>query len=141
MKILLIHGPNLNLLGERESEKYGHTSSADLLKKLQGQFSTHVLDYFQSNNEGELVGAIQHARHGYNGILINPGAFSHTSIAIADAIRSIHIPCFCVHISNIYQRETFRHTDLIGDACAGAIAGLGLDGYALAMECLLDKLS
>ncbi len=139
MKILLIHGPNLNLLGEREPEKYGHASSGAIVAELQRQFGSVTLDYFQSNIEGELVNAIQQASKSHDGILINAGAFSHTSVAMADAIRSIDIPCFCVHITNIYQRETYRHQDLVGEACKGAIVGLGTKGYLLALECLLEE--
>ncbi len=139
MKILLIHGPNLNLLGEREPGKYGHTSSESLVKKLKDQFREHELDYFQSNIEGELVNAIQGAAKTHHGILMNAGAFSHTSVAIADAIRAIKIPCFCVHITNIYQRESYRQTDLISEACKGAIVGLGIEGYGLALECMLEE--
>jgi 3-dehydroquinate dehydratase II len=137
---LLVHGPNLNLLGERETSRYGHVSSEALVMDLGTKFNGHEVDYYQSNIEGELVDKIHEARKTYDGLLINAGAFSHSSIAMADAIRSIDIPCYCVHISNIYQRESFRHTDIVGEACKGAIVGLGTEGYVLAMECLLDAL-
>lgn len=140
MKILLIHGPNLNLLGEREPSTYGHLRSEDILKDLQQKFSGHIVTYFQSNEEGELVNAVHEARNTCDGLLVNAGAFSHTSIALADAIRSVAIPSIGVHISHIYQRESFRHTDLVGAACKGSIVGLGIKGYELAMECLLDLL-
>jgi 3-dehydroquinate dehydratase-2 len=138
MKVLLIHGPNLNLLGERQKTVYGNSSSEDIVKRLKMEFPQLDLQYFQSNNEHELIDAIHAARKEYQGVLINPGAFSHTSIALADAIRSIKIPSVCIHISNIYQREEFRHTDLVGAACKGSIVGLGIDGYPLALECLIE---
>lgn len=141
MNILLLHGPNLNLLGEREPEKYGHLSSEGILENLRKDFPDQDIQYFQSNIEGELVDAIQQAKERYHGMIINAGAFSHTSVAMADAIRGIGLPCIAVHITNIYQREEYRHTDLAGEACIGCIAGLGADGYKLAMECLLDNLT
>jgi 3-dehydroquinate dehydratase-2 len=136
--ILLIHGPNLNLLGEREPGKYGYMGSEELLQSLRTAFGQYELAYFQSNIEGELVDAIQNARNVFRGIVINAGAFSHTSIAMADAIRSIGIPCLAVHITNIYNREPFRQIDIVGEACDGAIVGLGMQGYHLAIECLVD---
>lgn len=141
MKILLLHGPNLNLLGEREPEKYGRLSSEGILEGLKRDFPKEDIQYFQSNIEGEIVNIIQQAQEQFDGLLINAGAFSHTSVAIADAIRSTHIQCIAVHITNIYQREAYRHTDLVGEACTGCIVGLGTDGYKLAMECLLDNLT
>ena len=139
-KLLLIHGPNLNLLGTREPEKYGSTSSEQLLEQLNSLSNDYTLDYFQSNSEAELVDAIQQAEGVYKGIIINPGAYSHTSIAMADAIRSVAIPAIAVHISNIYQRESFRHTDIVGDACKGAIVGLGIAGYKIAFAHLTEEL-
>jgi 3-dehydroquinate dehydratase-2 len=141
MKILLIHGPNLNLLGSRQPEKYGNSSSEEILQHLQSGFSNGEISYFQSNSEAEIIREIQEANHHVDGILINAGGYSHTSIAIADAIRSIAIPAISIHISNIYNREIYRHTDIIGDACFGTIAGLGIEGYALALECLYDKIT
>ena len=138
MKVLLIHGPNLNLLGERQESVYGSSSSQDVVNHLKSEFPQIDLQYFQSNNEHELIDAIHDARKEYQGVLINPGAFSHTSVALADAIRSINIPIICIHISNIYQREDFRQTDLLGAACKGSIVGLGIEGYPLALECLID---
>jgi 3-dehydroquinate dehydratase-2 len=138
MKLLLIHGPNLNFLGKREPGRYGNFSSEDIVNHLRKLPEGRQLDYFQSNIEGEIVNAIQEAGSTHEGILINPGAFSHTSIAIADAIRSIGIPACCVHITNIYLRESYRHIDIVGDACEGSIVGLGVEGYRLAMECLSD---
>lgn len=140
MKLLLIHGPNLNLLGNREPEKYGTLSSEDIVRDLKLHFPEHEIDYYQSNNESELINIIQNSPLEYKGILINTGAFSHTSIAIADAIRSIKITVVNVHITNIYQRENYRHSDLVGEACTGSIVGLGIAGYALAIEWLLDEI-
>ena len=138
MKVLLIHGPNLNLLGERQESIYGSSSSADILKGLRLEFTEIDLHYFQSNNEHELIDAVQGARNEYQGLVINAGAFSHTSLALADAVSSIKIPSVCIHISNIYQREDFRHIDLVGAACSGSIVGLGIEGYPMALECLID---
>lgn len=138
MKILILHGPNLNLLGTREPEIYGSSTSVKIVENLQATFPDLQISYFQSNNESVLIDSIQEAGNSQQGIVINAGAFSHTSIAIADAINSIKIPVISIHISNIYQREEFRHTDIIGEACDGAIVGLGVDGYPLAIECLLD---
>lgn len=137
-KILVLHGPNLNLLGKREPDKYGNLSSSDILLNLKAQFPNDIIDYFQSNSESELVNTIQLCEDKYDGIVFNPGAFSHTSISIADAIKSINTPIICVHISNIYAREEFRHIDYIGAVCKGSIVGLGTDGYTLAIECLFD---
>lgn len=138
LKILLIHGPNLNLLGEREPSEYGYADSESILNELRSEFPEAEISYFQSNDEGELCSAIQGARNEQAGILINAGAYSHSSIAMADAIRAIRIPVISVHISHIYQREDFRHRDIVGEACQGAIVGLGTPGYKLALECLLD---
>ena len=138
MKVLLLHGPNLNLLGERQESVYGSCSSQDIINRLNSEFPQIDLQYFQSNNEHELIEKVHAARNEFQGLLINPGAFSHTSIALADAIRSINIPSICIHISNIYQREDFRHSDFVGTACKGSIVGLGVDGYPIALECLID---
>jgi 3-dehydroquinate dehydratase-2 len=140
IKILLIHGPNLNLLGEREPSAYGVKSSETVLEELRNEFPNIEIEYFQSNSESDLVDTIQASRKTCQGILINAGAFSHTSIAIADALRSIKLPAISVHLTNIYQREDFRHSDIVGEACQGAIVGLGTAGYALALECLLEKI-
>jgi len=139
--ILLIHGPNLNLLGTREPEKYGNITSEDILNQLKTEFKTTHITYFQSNIEGDIVNAIQAAKNQIDGILINAGAFSHTSVAIVDAIKAVNVPSISIHVTHIYQRENYRHTDIVGNACNGAIVGLGTDGYALAMESLLDLCS
>lgn len=142
MKILLIHGPNLNLLGMREPDKYGTANAESILANLKIQFPNDTISYFQSNAESEIINAIQNAKtDNYSGILINAGGLSHTSISIADAIRGIGLPTISVHITNIYQRENYRHMDIIGDACSGSIVGLGTDGYQLAMECLIDEIN
>lgn len=137
-KVLLIHGPNLNLLGTREPEKYGRIGSEELLNDLRATHIVSQVDYFQSNSESELVDKVQQAANQYQGLLINAGAFSHTSIALADALRALSIPKIAVHITNIYQREDYRHRDLVGEACHGAIVGLGIEGYALALDHLKD---
>lgn len=136
-KVLLIHGPNLNLLGTREPEKYGNISSDDIVRMLNDLNLVNKVDYYQSNAESEIINAIQNSAS-YAGLIINAGAFSHTSIAIADALRAIKIPKLAVHITNIYQRESFRQIDLVGEACDGAIVGLGTEGYKLALEHLSD---
>lgn len=135
--ILIIHGPNLNLLGTREPEKYGNLSSEALVEKLRVQFLNIRIDYFQSNSESEIIEKIQNSINEYDGLLINAAGFSHTSIAIADAIKSAGIKCLSIHITNIYQREGFRKVDIVGDACLGSIVGLGTDGYPIAVEHLL----
>lgn len=137
-KILVLHGPNLNLLGKREPDKYGHLSSDDIILNLKSLYPDDIIDYYQSNDESDLINVIQTSEIKYDGVIINPGAFSHTSISIADAIKSVSTPIICVHISNIYSREKFRHIDYIGDVCKGSIVGLGSDGYSLAIDCLFD---
>lgn len=139
--ILLVHGVNLNKLGEREPTKYGNITSEQLLHQLKNNNKNCHLHYFQSNSESEIVNKIHESHLHYDGIIINAGAFSHTSIAIADAIKAVNFPCISVHISNIYQRETYRHTDIVGEACKGSIIGLGTDGYQLALEVLLDHIN
>lgn len=141
MKIIaIINGPNLNLLGKRETEIYGNQSFEDYLKLLNKVFEDKVkFRFFQSNIEGELIDKIQEQGfENITGIILNAGAYSHTSIAIADAVKSIPIPVIGVHISNIYQREPERHTDLLLSACKGNISGLGLKGYELAVKFLLE---
>ncbi len=139
-KILLIHGPNLNLLGSRQTNLYGTQTSEEIVHHLNTLSEVVKADYFQSNSESELVEAIQHSKGVYTGLIINAGAFSHTSVAIADALRSVNVPCIAVHISNIYQRESFRHVDMVGDACHGAIVGLGIEGYEIAFAHLIEEL-
>lgn len=136
MKILIINGPNLNLLGKRETKVYGSQSFEDYLMTLQKEFENIDLDYFQSNHEGELIDKLHNADEKFNGIVLNAGGFTHTSVALADAIASISTPVIEVHISNIYAREEFRRKSLLSANCAGIIAGFGLTGYSLAIQYL-----
>jgi 3-dehydroquinate dehydratase-2 len=135
--ISLIQGPNLNLLGEREPQIYGHLSLNALHDELIDRFPEHDIRCFQSNYEGAIIDAIHDARKWANGIVINAGAFSHTSYAIHDAIKSVSIPCLEVHLSNVYAREHFRHTSVIASACVGQISGLGKMSYHFALEYLI----
>lgn len=136
--ILIINGPNLNLLGKREPSVYGDQSFDVYFEKLKTDFQTDVeLEYFQSNIEGELIDKIQEAGFSYNGIVLNAGAYTHTSIAIADAIRAVTSPVIEVHISNIYTREQYRHHSFLSEVCKGCIVGFGLNSYRLAIEALL----
>ncbi len=137
MKIQIINGPNLNLLGRREPGIYGNRSFEDYLKALQETYSIIQLDYYQSNVEGELINKLHEVGFDYDGIVINAGAYTHTSVAIADAIAAIKTPVVEVHISNIYAREEFRHVSLTGKNCAGVLTGFGMDGYRLAIESFL----
>ena len=139
MEILIINGPNLNLLGKREPGIYGASSFEDYLKELKAKYPDHNLSYFQSNIEGELVGQIQEADGKMDAILLNAGAYTHTSVAIHDAIAAIHVPVLEVHISNIYKREEFRHKSLISAQCEGMISGLGLLGYQLGIDYFLER--
>ena len=139
MKIIIINGPNLNLLGKRETEIYGTTDFDSLLVSLRGRFSDIQLDYYQSNIEGELVDKIQKTGFTYDGIILNAASYTHTSIAISDAIAAIDTPVVEVHISNIYKREEFRHKSIISANCVGMIAGLGLEGYRLAISYFKTK--
>ncbi len=133
MKILIINGPNLNLLGKREPEIYGATSFEEYLITLRTEFPGITIEYYQSNVEGEIINKLQEVGFSYDGVILNGGAYTHTSVAISDAIASIETPVLEVHISNIYQREEYRHTSLTGKNCVGVITGLGLDGYHLAL--------
>ena len=137
MRILILNGVNLNLLGKRESHIYGSVSFEDFLVKLRKQYETIIIDYIQSNNEYVLVEQIQYAETDYHGIIINAGAYTHTSIAISDAIRSICIPVIEVHISNIFAREMYRKKSYLSEVCTGSICGFGLKSYQLAIEALL----
>jgi 3-dehydroquinate dehydratase II len=137
MQLDIINGPNLNLLGKREPEKYGHTSFENYLQALKSTFPQIVFSYYQSNVEGELINEIQKKGFSSDGIILNAGGYTHTSVAISDAIASVTSPVIEVHITNIQAREEFRHTSLIGKNCAGSISGFGLDSYRLAVEALL----
>ena len=137
MNILIINGPNLNLLGKRERSVYGDSSFETYLSKLRAQYPQYQIDYFQSNIEGELIDAIHKNGFGQaDGIILNAGAYTHTSIALSDAIRSVTVPVIEVHISNIHARESYRHVPMIAAACKGSIIGFGLDSYRLAVEAL-----
>jgi 3-dehydroquinate dehydratase-2 len=138
MKIQIINGPNLNLLGLREPGIYGSQSFEDYLLELKSLYGILEIDYFQSNVEGELINKLHEVGFEYDGIIINAGGYTHTSVAIADAIAGIETPVIEVHISNIYAREEFRHVSLTGKNCRGVLTGFGLDGYRLALESFLS---
>lgn len=137
-KVLIIHGPNLNMLGKREPEHYGGTTLDEVNLKLEklGKQLGLVIETFQSNHEGTIVDKIQEAASAQNGIIINPAAYTHTSVAIRDALLLLDIPIIEIHISNIYKREPFRHKSLISDVVTAQIAGLGVEGYIIALEAL-----
>ena len=137
MKILIINGPNLNLLGTREPGIYGSSSFDSYLPELQKRYPEIEINYYQSNVEGELINKRQEVGFSYDGIILNAGAYTHTSIALHDCIRSLNTPVIEVHISNVHQREPFRHKSMISSACKGVICGFGLDSYRLAVEAFL----
>ncbi len=142
MKILVLHGPNLNLLGEREPEVYGRTTLAEIdarLRELGAKRSAEV-ESFQSNHEGALLDRIQSVRRTHQGIIINPGGLTHTSVALRDALVACSLPVIEVHLSNIHAREEFRQRSLVAGIALGQISGLGAKGYELALEALLDRL-
>jgi len=134
MKIQIINGPNLNLLGVREKSIYGDSDFNTYLETLKARFPAHEISYYQSNVEGELINKLHEIGFSYDGIVFNAGAYTHTSIAIADAIAAINTTVIEVHISNVHKREEFRHTSMIAASCKGVIAGFGLDSYRLAIE-------
>ena len=136
-RILVLNGPNLNLLGKREPGIYGNDSMESAFSALRERFPDVLLDYYQSNVEGELINKLHEVRFSYDGIVFNAGAYTHTSVALHDAIKAISTPVVEVHISNVYQRETYRHTSLITGACVGVIGGFGMDSYRLAIEAIL----
>ncbi len=137
MKIAVLNGPNLNLLGKREPEVYGHQTFDDYLEILKHKFPQIELTYYQSNIEGELIGKIQELGFSYDGIVLNAGAYTHTSIGIGDAIKAITTPVIEVHISNTYARESFRHQSYISGNAKGVILGFGLKSYDLAIQSFL----
>lgn len=139
MKIQIINGPNLNLLGVREPDIYGKTGFETFLETLRKNYPDVEIDYFQSNVEGFLIDKIQEIGFSIDGIILNAGAYTHTSIALHDAIRSVKTPVVEVHISNVFEREEFRHHSMISPACIGVICGFGLDSYRLALEALLKR--
>ena len=136
MKILILNGPNLNLLGKREPEIYGHVSFDDYLFHLHKRFPQHEISYFQSNHEGALIDKLQEAESQYDAVVMNPGGYAHTSIALADCIRAISIPVVEVHISDISKREPYRRHSFTAEACVKCISGLGMEGYDEAIEVL-----
>lgn len=138
MQISIVNGPNLNLLGVREKSIYGAQSFESYFEELKQAFPTVDLQYFQSNHEGELLDYLHKIGFSYKGVVLNAGAFTHTSVALADAIAAIESPVVEVHISNIYAREAFRHHSYLTKNCAGIISGLGLAGYKLGIQYLLD---
>ncbi len=137
MKIAIINGPNLNLLGKREVDIYGGISFDVYLKQLQDKYANIEISYFQSNVEGELINEIQRVGFSYDGIILNPGGYTHTSVAIGDAVAAITTPVIEVHISNIFAREDFRKLSHVSGKAKGVISGLGLKGYELAIEYFL----
>ena len=139
MQYIIINGPNLNLLGRREPEIYGSDKFEDFLAKMQAEFPQITLDYFQSNHEGELVSKIQEVGFSYDGIILNAAAYTHTSVAIADAVAAVTTPVVEVHISNVFAREPFRHHSYVSPHAAGVIVGMGLDGYRYALQHLRNR--
>ena len=138
MHIEIINGPNLNLLGRREPEKYGHSTFEEYLSVLKSRYPEILFNYYQSNTEGDIINEIQKSGFSADGIILNAGGYTHTSVAITDAIAAVKTPVIEVHITNISAREDFRHTSLIGRNCAGSISGFGLDSYRLAVEGLIE---
>jgi 3-dehydroquinate dehydratase-2 len=134
MNIQIINGPNLNLLGVREKSVYGDTSFESYLEELRKRYANITINYYQSNVEGEIINKLHKVGFSCDGIVMNAGAYTHTSVAIADAIAGIKTPVIEVHISNVYKREEFRHKSLLAASCKGVIAGFGLDSYRLAIE-------
>lgn len=138
MKLIIINGPNLNLLGIREKEVYGSENFEIILKKLKALYPSLELEFYQSNHEGALIDKLQEVGFSYDGIVLNAGAYSHTSIAISDAIAAIKTPVVEVHISNVYNRERYRHHSFMSKNCKGTITGFGMKGYTLAIESFLQ---
>lgn len=139
MKLIIINGPNLNLLGTREPSVYGEQTFEEYFEILENSFQNIELEYYQSNIEGELVTKLQEVGFEYSGILLNAGGYTHTSVAIRDAIAAITTPVIEVHISNVHAREEFRHTSIIGPKCKGSISGFGMDSYRLGIESCLQS--
>jgi len=141
MKILILNGPNLNLLGVREKSIYGDQSFEAYFGQLQAQYGGAELAYFQSNAEGELIDKLHEVGFSWDGVILNAGGYTHTSVALGDAVAAIRTPVVEVHISNVYARETFRHHSYLSKNCAGVIGGFGLESYRLALEYFVRKLS
>ena len=139
MKIVIINGPNLNLQWVREPEVYGRQTFAEMVEGLRMDFLQVDIEYYQSNVEGELINKIQEVGFACDGMIVNMGGYSHTSVAIHDALKSVPAKAVEVHLSNIFAREEYRHRSLITDVCMGMICGLGMDGYRLAVELLIGK--
>jgi 3-dehydroquinate dehydratase-2 len=139
MKILILNGPNLNLLGVRQTEIYGKQDFLSYFNNLKKNYNDIHLEYYQSNVEGEIINKLQSVGFDFDGIILNAGGYTHTSVSIRDAIAAITTPVLEVHISNIFAREEFRHTSMISEVCVGTIAGLGLQGYKLAIEFFAKK--
>jgi len=139
MNLSIINGPNLNLLGKREPDIYGNTTFEKYFSELENEYPDHSLTYYQSNSEGDIVSKLQEVGFEDDGIILNAGAYTHTSVAIADAIAAISTPVIEVHISNVYAREAFRHHSYLSPVALGCIIGLGLNGYRLAIEFILQN--
>ena len=139
MKIYIINGPNLNLLGKRETSIYGKITFDEYLVQLKSEFKQLQIDYYQSNVEGEIINKLQEVGFDYDGVILNAGGYTHTSVAIADAINAIETPVIEVHISNIFSREEYRHVSLIAPNAKGSIIGFGMDSYRLAIMGLIRK--
>jgi 3-dehydroquinate dehydratase II len=139
MKIQIINGPNLNLLGKREPEKYGSESFENYLGTLKLSFPKLEIEYYQSNVEGEIINKIHEVGFTFDGIILNAGGYTHTSVSIADAVSAVSAPVIEVHITNISAREGFRHNSIVGRYCTGSIIGMGLFGYKLAVEALIES--
>lgn len=139
MRITIINGPNLNLLGKREPETYGHQSFKDYFEELKSEFPEVEFHYFQSNVEGELVNVLQTEAQNSDGIILNAAAYTHTSVALGDAVAAVDCPVVEVHISNVYARETFRHHSYIAKHAKGVILGFGMNSYKLAIQSLLNQ--
>lgn len=133
-KVLIINGPNLNLTGKREPEIYGFTDFEAMLDSLKKKFAAHTIEYFQSNVEGELISCLQEADGKFDGVLLNAGGYTHTSIALADTIAAIAVPVVEIHLSNIFSREDYRHVSFLGRQCKGSITGFGAKGYELGIR-------
>lgn len=139
MKIAIINGPNLNLLGRREEDIYGNRSFDDFLIDLKSKYPQAIIVFFQSNVEGEIINKLHEVGFDFDGIILNAGGYTHTSVAIADAVRSISTPVVEVHISNIFAREDYRHVSLLGAHCRGSVSGFGLGSYEIALKSFLLK--
>jgi 3-dehydroquinate dehydratase-2 len=139
MKLIIINGPNLNLLGIREKEIYGDKNMDDMVNTLKNKYTSITIDYYQSNVEGELINKLHEVGFTCDGIILNAGGYTHTSVALADAVAAIRVPVVEVHVSNIFAREEFRHVSYIGRNCVGSISGFGLKSYELAVEYFLRK--